>query len=282
MEQTETANSTTCPSCAAAQAAQANQAISPFVYAIGRIDLRYPRPSIEKELAHVIGRAPTTGLTDKEALHTVLNNRQNRYLARQLCWVLTVQGQDTYILAPRDPMDLDLLIQSLRPTPSPTDMDAVVGMRGPLSTPDVCNGLILPILFFDQIYSFGRDSLLEALPQPKDVDAKKFTSAAAEVFDRLMQQSDNDGASGADRALNFLAVRDSSVYTTAARAFTNNGSLSAISVKPSPLSGPRNIVDVIFTFANRATDVVEKYFTRVDVTEEFPYLVSKLSPYYDR
>jgi hypothetical protein len=30
------------------------------------------------------------------------------------------------------------------------------------------------------------------------------------------------------------------------------------------------------------TDVVEKYFVRVDVTEEFPFLVTKLSPYYDR
>jgi hypothetical protein len=259
MEQTETTLSTTCPSCAAAQA---NQAISPFVYAIGRIDLRYPRPSIEKELAHVIGRSPTAGLTDKEALQTVLNDRQNRYLARQLCWVFTVQGQDTYILTPRDPLDLDLLIQSLRPAPSPTDMDAVVGMRGPLATPDVCNGLILPILFFDQIYSFGRDSLLEALPQPRDVEPKKFTSAAAEVFDRLMQQSDNTGASGADRALNFLAVRDATVYATAARAFANNSSLSAVSVKPSPLNGARNIVDVVFTFTNRATDVQEKYFTR--------------------
>jgi hypothetical protein len=26
----------------------------------------------------------------------------------------------------------------------------------------------------------------------------------------------------------------------------------------------------------------EKFFARVDVTEEFPYLVTKMSPYYDR
>jgi hypothetical protein len=48
------------------------------------------------------------------------------------------------------------------------------------------------------------------------------------------------------------------------------------------LSGVRNIVEVIFSFTNRATDVVEKQFLRVDVTEEFPFLVTKLSPYYDR
>jgi len=29
-------------------------------------------------------------------------------------------------------------------------------------------------------------------------------------------------------------------------------------------------------------DVTEKYFVRVDVTEEFPFLVTRMSPYYDR
>jgi hypothetical protein len=34
--------------------------------------------------------------------------------------------------------------------------------------------------------------------------------------------------------------------------------------------------------ANRNTDFTEKFFVRVDVTEEFPFLVTKLSPYFDR
>ena len=55
-----------------------------------------------------------------------------------------------------------------------------------------------------------------------------------------------------------------------------------LDVRPSALSGVCNIVDAIFSFTDRATDVVEKQFLRVDVTEEFPFLVTKLSPYYDR
>jgi hypothetical protein len=42
------------------------------------------------------------------------------------------------------------------------------------------------------------------------------------------------------------------------------------------------VVDIIFSFTHRQTDVTEKFFVRVDVTEEFPFLVTKLSPYYDR
>jgi PatG C-terminal len=53
-----------------------------------------------------------------------------------------------------------------------------------------------------------------------------------------------------------------------------------VDVRPSRLSGVRRIVDVIFSFTHRQTDVIEKYFVRVDVTEEFPFLVTRLSPYY--
>jgi hypothetical protein len=49
-----------------------------------------------------------------------------------------------------------------------------------------------------------------------------------------------------------------------------------------PLSATRKIVEVIFSYTNRNTDFTEKFFVRVDVTEEFPFLVTKLSPYYDR
>jgi len=64
--------------------------------------------------------------------------------------------------------------------------------------------------------------------------------------------------------------------------FEENRSLSAVDVQPSRLGGLRSIVDVVFSFADRATDVTEKFFVRVDVTDEFPFLMTKLSPYYDR
>ena len=35
----------------------------------------------------------------------MLSDRANRYLVRQLCFVMTIQGLETYILRPRDPAD---------------------------------------------------------------------------------------------------------------------------------------------------------------------------------
>lgn len=272
-----------CATCGAAPAANgAAMAIPRYIYAVGRIEARFPRPSVEKEFAQATGRAETAGLTDRQALQKVLSQRQNRYLTRQLCWVMTIEGLETYILVPRDPADLDLLVEALRATPSPMDLDCIIGTQGPIAPPEMCNGLMVPIVFFDQIYSFDREALIKAIPKPEKTSAKEFAPAAEELFDRMMQMTDNAGATDEHRALNYLAVRYQAIYANAADAFARNASLTGVDVQPSALSGTRNVVDVIFTYTNRNTDVDEQFFVRVDVTDEFPYLVTKLSPYYDR
>lgn len=87
-----------CPTCASAAG---SMSIS-YVYALGRIEARFPRLSVEKEFAQAIGRAETAGQTDQQAFYKALSQRENRYLTRQLCWVLTIQGLETYLLQPRD------------------------------------------------------------------------------------------------------------------------------------------------------------------------------------
>lgn len=253
-----------------------------YIYALGRIEPRFPSLGMEKEYAQATGRAATAGLTDRQALHDVLSQRQNRYLVRQLCWVLTIEGLETYILQPRDPEDLGLLVEALRPAPRPTDVDVVIGVRGPIAPSQLCNGLLVPMVAFNQIYSFDIDSLIKSIPRPEKVPEEQFGPAAEELFGRIVQMADNAGATDEHRALNYLTVRYPAIYATAADAFGRNASLTAVEARPSRLSGVRKVVDVIFSYTDRATDVVEKSFVRVDVTEEFPFLVTKLSPYYDR
>jgi hypothetical protein len=254
----------------------------PFVYALGRIDPRFPSLGVEKEFAQATGRAATAGLTDRQAVHAVLTQRVNRYLAQQLCWVLTIEGIETYLLEPNDPMDLELLIEAVRPAPRATDVDVVVGVRGPIASPEACNGLMLPIVRFDQIYSFDIDALLKSIPRPKDTDEAKFAAAAEELFGRIIQVADNAGATDENRALNYLSLRYPAIYAKASEAYAGNQALTAVETRLSSLSGARKIVEVVFSFTNRQTDVTDRSFVRVDVTEEFPFLVTKLSPYLDR
>jgi cyclic patellamide precursor peptide PatG len=253
-----------------------------YVYAIGRVEARFPNLAAEKEFAQANGRTDTAGKTDQQTFHAVLSKRENRYLVRQLCWVLNVQGLETYLLLPRDPADIDLLVEAIRPTSSPNDVDVVIGRRGPIAPPAMCNGLMVPIVMFDQVYSFDRGTLIKAIPRPEKTSAAQFGPAAEELFNRIMQMTDNAGATDEHRALNYLAMRYPGIYVRAAQQFALDFSLTGVDVRPSSLSSTRNIVDVIFSYTNRNTDFAEKFFVRCDVTEEFPFLVNKMSPYYDR
>jgi hypothetical protein len=272
-----------CPTCGSGQ--QSAPAQNPatgrnYIYAIGNIESRFPSISVEKEFAQVLGGLDTKGKTDREAYFMVLSDPHNLYLARQLCWVMTISGVDTYIVIPRNPSDLILLIESLRSAPNPGWLDAVIGIKGPMAPPDMCNGLTLPIVFFDHLYSFDRESLLKSIPPPKNA-GKEFGATAAEVLDRILASTDNAGAADPHRALNYIALRDPGVYALVADCFARDLSLTAIEVRPWRLSVTRKVVEVIFTFTQRKNEFVEKYSTRVDVNDLYPFLSSKIAPYYD-
>lgn len=256
-----------------------------YVYAIGRVEPRFTDVAAEREYAQVVSRHDTAGATERQTMQRVLSERENRYLARQLCWVLTVERLPTYVLYPRDPMDLDLLIDAIRPEDHQLDLDVVVGLRGPLAPPEMCGGMVLPIVAFDQLYSFRRDDLVSAIPMPDGLDdheQEHFRDSAGEVLDLIMQMADNAGSTDEHRALNYLAVRYPAVYAAVAEAQRGEKSLAGVEVRPSRLAGVQSIVNVVLTFRHRRTDVRDSLFVRVDVTGEFPFLTSKLQPFYER
>ncbi|MGH6821043.1 MAG: hypothetical protein ACREDU_09310, partial [Methylocella sp.] len=229
-----------CPTCGTAGpigSSPNGAGMTSYVYAIGRVEARFPNLAAEKEFAQATGRTDdTAGKTDQQTFHAVLCKRENRYLVRQLCWVLSIQGLETYLLAPRDPADIDLLVEAIRPAPKPNDIDVVIGLRGPIAPPEMCNGLMVPIVAFDQIYSFDRDALIKCIPKPEKTTAALFGPAAEELFNRIMLITDNAGATDEHRALNYLAMRYPAIYAKAAEEFGRDFSLTGVEVRSSPLS----------------------------------------------
>ena len=254
-----------------------------YVYAIGRVRPQFSSLAVEKEFSQRLSMADTNGLTDSEALHAVVSDRANRYLARQMCWSMAIEGMEMYQLVPRDSADLDFLIEAVRPRPSEADIDVAVGVLGGLAPANLCNGMQLPWVVFEQLYSFKRDELLATIPRPSSQkDKDQFEASSNELFDRIMQLADNLGATDEHRALNYLAVRCPDIYALAAEAFAAGASLSSIETQLSRLSSHRRIVKVIFSFTNRKTGYTEKSSVRVDATEMNLFVVTKLGPYYDR
>ena len=205
-----------------------------FVYAIGRIQPKFPSPGVEKEYYQVIGKLDTAGQTDYEAMRTSLSKKENKYLARQMCWIFSIEGIEAYILKPRDPADIDLLLDSIRAPPRGGDVDVVIGIRGPIAPPEMCNGLSLPIVVFEQIYSFDVDTLMKALPKSKEEKTKgeKYTTNSEGEFYKIMQMADNFGATDEHRSLNYLAVRYQGYYEKTAQMYEQESSLINIEVHP--------------------------------------------------
>ena len=256
-----------------------------YVYAIGSVEPRFPSESLAKECAQAISRIDTSGLTERAAMRKLLERREYRYISRHMCWVFSIERIPTYLLVARDPFDLELLVDALKADTQLADLDVVIGLQGPPAPAESCGGLRLPTVLFDQLYSFARDDLLSAIPVPEGLDErqrKNFDAAAAELFERIMQLTDNVGSSDGHRALNFLAMRYPAIYAQAADASWNERGLSEVEVRPSRLSSNSQILDVIFRYTHRRTDVTDMFFVRVDVTGEFPFLVTKLQPYFDR
>jgi len=253
-----------------------------YVYAIGRVEARFPNLSAEKEFAQAAGRADTAGKTDQQTFHTVLCKRENRYLLRQLCWVLSIQGLETYLLAPRDPADIDLLVEAIRPAPSPNDIDVVHRPARPHR----------PAGDVQRTDGSHRRIRPDLLVRPRRAhqghpEAGEDRGRAVRAGSRRTVQPDHatDGQRRRDRRAPRLELPGHALSChlwQGSEEFAHDFSLTGVEVRPSPLSSTRNIVDVIFSYTNRNTDFTEKFFVRADVTEEFPFLVAKMSPYYDR
>jgi hypothetical protein len=277
----ETMPTETCPTCGTPPTDD-QPASHPYVYALGRVEPRFPGVGVERELAHAAAGSDTKGLTDRQVLHKLLKSREGRYLARQLCYVFVIGGLETYALVTHDSADLDLLIDAVRPDPKPEDMDLVVGVRGPLSTPQMCNGLIVPVVAFSQLYSFDRNSLVKSAPRPGGIAKNEFEATVSEIVDTIVQMTDNAGATDEHRALNWLAVRGGgTVYAHSAEQYQRDFSLAAIEAHPSALGATRTIIDVILTYKSRSSGYAEKSLLRVDTTEPFPFAHAELTPYID-
>jgi hypothetical protein len=252
----------------------------PFVYVLGQVEARFPNRSIEKEFVQIIERSKSANLDHQQAFHSVLSQPENRYLARKLSWVLTKEGVPIYILLPTGPEDLDILLEAIRPSACPLDRQVVVGRKGPVAPPEMC-GLEVPMVLVDHLYSLEYNNFMKSI-HPELVADEKFKAAALELFRRMMQIADNTGSTDKHRALNYLSVRYPAIYAKAAGEQERNFSLTSVEAVSSRLSDSRKIISVVFTFANKEIGIVEKYFVRVDVSEEYPFLVTKMSPYYDR
>lgn len=248
-----------------------------FVYSIGRIAARFPSIDVEKELQQVVRQSETANLTDSQVLYEVLSRGENAYLAREMCWVFTVQGVETFTVVPRSGAELAELVNALQLAPSAGATNVLIGMRSGSAVVNSCAGLTLPVVSASKIYSFNLDEFVKELPL-----GKPQVAAGQELLDRITHLVDNVGDMDEHRAVNYLCLRHIAIYALVVEKFKKDYSLQTLGVAPTTTRSQRRIIDVTLTFASRKTDARESFGARVDVTGMYPFLLNPLRPVFDK
>jgi len=250
------------------------------VYAIGRIEPRFPTLAVEKEFEQLAGESGSRALEDRAVLSDVLSRTENSYLAPLLCWVFVCQGIDSFMVASETRGEASDLVAALAASGPEDQVDVVVGSVVGTPPHHPCAGVSLPWVKPAQFLSFSRQEFLASIPSPADevddkaeVETEAFRASARHVFAQVVGRTTNTGFGAESRALNYLALRYPAFYRTVFESSENSMPLRRIEVKPGPVGG-RDVMEIQLIFRSRRTDVVERYRCRVDTTELFPFLVS--------
>ncbi len=251
------------------------------IYSLGSIRAAFPNTSLEKEFESITGQAPGP---DNRLLYQVLSQGENIYIARNMCFIFQVDGIDSYILKPRSYVELAQFITALEPSLEKS-LDGIIGLKGPLAPPEMCNGLQLPLVAVNKSFISNLKEFVEAIASGSGVSAE----LAQSVLEMILGLTDNTGATDEYRAINYLAVKYLQIYTTTAQMLDPEQSpggfqgayyLVGVTAQLANVQGTRRLVNVIFQYRQRQTSQSAYWFTTVDVTGLYPFLVSKFAPYY--
>ncbi|MEU6393625.1 hypothetical protein [Streptomyces sp. NPDC046939] len=273
------------------------------VYAVGRLAPRFASLGAEKEFDQLSSADAALGRVEWDVglLRRVLERPENRYVARQVCWVLTVQDVESYLIVPRDDEDIAELLASL-PENGQEVLHVVVGSTPPAggAVPAEASALGLPALSMQQFMSFTQQEFVDALPLPVEAQLSSsgteesreteeeagsrtrdgFRAVATDVFARFTKRAGNWGRSDEHRALNYVALRYPKVYSAVFEAARSGKSFVGVEARRGAVSGQRRVVAVQLTVRDRRTDMTEHWQCLVDVTDVFPFLAGPLSPVY--
>ena len=253
-----------------------------YIYALGTVQTQFPSLSVEKEFYQAVGDADVDKAPNDALYFKYLSQGRNRYIAREMCWTFQIFNTDSYVVKPRSERELTHLISALAPRPHFT-FDVIVGQLGPLAPAEMCNGLQLPILLCDEMYTFTYNEVVETVKDALPRGAT--TDQIVEMLKMAFPLFANGGQTDAQRAVNFLITRYMAVYTTAwMMMFTEQDgqkySFVGVNTQPSVVQGTDRVIDVIFTFRGEKNYDMVRWYTSVAVQGEFPYILTNMSRYY--
>lgn len=263
-----------CPECSRASSG----APPAYLYAIGRLEARFPSLGIEREFQQRLAGLPAAEASGAKRIVMRRVLEANPYLAARMCYVLMVSGYPGYIVSPAGAYLRESLFSAISVQ---DNWCAVIGKVGPMAGAGTCQGVMAPLALADQIYSFSlaewQTSLrarLEKTLESRKIEVSTFETTAQELFARIVESTENLGVTDPHRALNFALMQHPGIFLAAAER-VGRQVLERIETRQIRGPGPRRVVAIILTFLDIATGVPERLFCRIDVTEEWPFVAGE-------
>jgi len=240
--------------------------VAGFVYSAGRLELRFPDEGVRKEYearARELGVAPT-------AYGLVLT--KYRYLARRMCWVLSVNQQPAGILVPGGEAELTELVAALE-APWPDIEIVATGTLGNTAPASKCDGLTVPMVPLTELSYFTQAALLAQIAKQTGIDPSVLASAAQSIW-QLTGVWREPGFDDAQRAANYVVLRTTSLYEQTVLLGTGDPRtrfwLRSITRLPARTEAGRSVVNVDSTFQN-ANGQTQTWRAEIDVTDMFSF-----------
>lgn len=269
-----------CEDCAECRNARAQR--DEFIYAIGKFDVRFPTLGIEREFQQREARMEAEiAATASRGARTRAILEANAHLARNVCYVFTVGGLPAYVIVPTSVQQAPELLSAIEHMDDADHWCVLIGRRGALAPPATCAGIVAPIVACDQLYTFSMDEWIDSLQarvepalKAKKVAREGFSASARELFVQITRSTENIGATQAHRALNYFVMQHPGLFLAVSeRAGAQR--LQKIETRLILGLGIREQVGVIATFVDVTTGVTDRLFTRIDVTEEWPFVADR-------
>jgi hypothetical protein len=264
---------TPCADCASRMRPQEQH-----VYAIGRLEVRFPSLGIEREYQqreralHDLPQQPRNA-----RILAVLE--KNPHLALRVGYVFLIGGNPVFALSPSSGALKDTFFKALAQSHEMDHSCVVIGRVGAFTNPATYGGLLLSLVSVDQLYTFSASEWAEGLAkvaQPalksRKVETAHFRAVSQGIFREVTTMPENMGVSDGHRALNYLLVQHPGMFLAAAER--PGHVLDRMETRVIQAVGGRRQVAVILNFLDRATGVPERLYCTVDVTEEWPFVVS--------
>src|SRR5438477_9282061 len=107
-----------------------------FVYALGRIEPRFPNAAVAAAVVEALRRSNGENLNGQRTL-SLLSESENRHLLRQVCWVLSGQGAPRYLLNLGSLTDFEALFHLFLAGRLPSQVDVRLVVAPPVALPEV-------------------------------------------------------------------------------------------------------------------------------------------------